>query len=81
MREIGSYEAKTHLPEILRDVERGEIYVITRRGRPSARVIPAGSEAPEKVQGVIENIRKRRQSLPKMSTEEIMTAIREGKFI
>ena len=80
MREIGSYDAKTHLPEILRDVERGETYVVTRRGRAIARIIPAGSEAPEKVQSVIDNIRERRKSLPKMSTEEIMTTIREGMF-
>lgn len=80
MREIGSYDAKTHLPEILRDVERGEIYTVTRRGRPIARIIPAGSEAPEKVQAVIDNIRERRKSLPKMNTEEIITAIREGMF-
>lgn len=80
MREIGSYEAKTHLPEILRDVERGEIYVITRRGRPVARLIPAGSEAPEKVHGVIENIREKRKSLPKMTTDELLASIREGMF-
>lgn len=80
MREIGSYDAKTHLPEILRDVERGEIYTVTRRGRPIARIIPAGSEAPEKVQAVIDNIRERRKSLPKMNTEEIITTIREGMF-
>ena len=48
MREIGSYDAKTHLPEILRDVERGEIYIVTRRGKPIARIIPAGSEALKK---------------------------------
>lgn len=80
MREIGSYEAKTHLPEILRDVERGEIYIITRRGRPVARVIPAGSEAPEKVQGVIDTIRDKRKSLPKMTTDEILSSMREGMF-
>lgn len=40
MRHVGSYEAKTHLPELLDSVERGETVIITRRGRPAARLVP-----------------------------------------
>jgi len=40
MRHVGSYEAKTHLPELLDSVERGEVVIITRRGRPTARLMP-----------------------------------------
>jgi antitoxin (DNA-binding transcriptional repressor) of toxin-antitoxin stability system len=36
MTAIGSYEAKTHLPELLERVEKGEKIVITRRGVPVA---------------------------------------------
>ena len=35
MREVGAYEAKTHLAALLEDVARGETIVITRRGNPS----------------------------------------------
>jgi len=38
---IGAYEAKTHLSDLLDRVEQGEELVITRRGRPVARLIPA----------------------------------------
>ena len=38
--EIGSFEAKTRLSEILREVEGGRIYVILRRGKPVARLVP-----------------------------------------
>lgn len=38
--EIGSYDAKTRLPEILRRVESGETFTITNRGRPVAELIP-----------------------------------------
>ncbi len=41
MDEIGAFEAKTHLSELLDRVERGEELVITRRGRPVARLVPA----------------------------------------
>lgn len=37
---IGSYEAKTHLPRLLDEVEAGAVYVITKHGRPVARLMP-----------------------------------------
>ena len=39
-REIGAYEAKTHLPSLLDRVAHGEQFVITKHGRPIARVVP-----------------------------------------
>ncbi len=40
MTTVGSYEAKTHLPELLERVARGERIVITRRGKPVAMLVP-----------------------------------------
>ena len=40
MKQIGVYEAKTHLPRLLDEVERGESITITRHGRPVARLVP-----------------------------------------
>jgi len=42
--EIGAFEAKTKLPEILRKTADGRSYLITRRGKPVARLVPV--EAP-----------------------------------
>jgi prevent-host-death family protein len=41
MREIGAFEAKTKLGQLLDQVEHGEEIVITRRGRPVARLVSA----------------------------------------
>ena len=38
--EIGSYEAKTRLPELLRQVEEGKSFTITNRGRAVADLVP-----------------------------------------
>ena len=38
--EIGSFDAKTRLPELLREVEQGERFRITLRGRPVADLVP-----------------------------------------
>ena len=40
--EIGSYEAKTRLPELLRQVQKGKSFTITKRGEPVAELVPAG---------------------------------------
>ena len=40
VNEIGSFEAKTRLAELLRETERGSSFVILRRGKPVARLVP-----------------------------------------
>jgi prevent-host-death family protein len=47
MREISASEAKTHLPRLLGDVERGETIIITRHGRPIARLVPEDARRQE----------------------------------
>jgi prevent-host-death family protein len=51
-REVGAYEAKTRLPELLRDVERGERITITVRGRPVAELAPPRRAAPRPADAV-----------------------------
>ena len=42
-RIVGAYEAKSKLPELLKEVEQGREIVITRHARQVARLIPAES--------------------------------------
>jgi prevent-host-death family protein len=39
MSTVGAYEAKTHLPRLLDEVEAGRTITITKHGRPVARLI------------------------------------------
>lgn len=48
MREIGAFEAKTHLSELLAAAEAGESVTITRRGVPVARLVPTGRSRPRR---------------------------------
>jgi prevent-host-death family protein len=41
MTEVGVHEAKTRLSELLREVADGEEVVVTRSGRPVARIVSA----------------------------------------
>jgi prevent-host-death family protein len=47
MREVGAFEAKTHLSELLAAVEAGERIVITRRGRAVAELRPLSDDRTE----------------------------------
>jgi prevent-host-death family protein len=39
---VGAYDAKSRLSELLDRVEKGEQIVITRHGKPVARLVPEG---------------------------------------
>jgi prevent-host-death family protein len=43
MREVGAFEAKNKFGTLLDRVEKGEEIVITRRGKPVARLVPGAS--------------------------------------
>jgi prevent-host-death family protein len=41
MREYGVYEAKTKLPDLIKQVQRGERITITNRGKPVVDLVPS----------------------------------------
>jgi prevent-host-death family protein len=41
--EVGSFDAKTKLPELLREVQGGQRFTITLRGKPVADLVPSES--------------------------------------
>lgn len=52
-REVGSYEAKTKLPELLRLVKTGKRFTITNRGEAIADLVPSeGAKTKDKVAAV-----------------------------
>lgn len=42
METVGTFEAKTHLSELLDRVGKGEVITITRHGIPAAMLVPVG---------------------------------------
>lgn len=78
MSEVTAYEAKTHLPRLLRAVERGETFVITRRGQPVAELTPVGAIDEATVTDTIERIKAMRRRLPKVPLEELLAWRHEG---
>ncbi len=83
MKSVGSYEAKTHLPQLLSRVEKGETITITRHGKPIAVLSPARQVPERDVKAVIaefrayskEHVRKHGS----LSVREIKEMIEEGR--
>jgi len=64
MREVGAFEAKNKLGQLLDLVERGEEIVITRHGRQVARLVPPKQAySRDQARAAIKRIRERAEKL------------------
>ena len=61
MSQIGAFEAKTHLSELLDRVELGEELVIARRGRPVARLVPVADANQQRAAEAVKRLRALRR--------------------
>lgn len=77
LEKIGSFDAKTKLPEILRRVAAGESFTITNRGEPVADVMPSQSVNRAKTQAAIDNIMAAKKHI--VSDQELVELRDEGR--
>ncbi len=78
MREIQASAAKTHLASLLDEVERGESLLITRHGRPIARLVPEADRRRAEVIKALQRLDAFRTTMPRLSLDEIQSARHEG---
>ena len=57
MSEIGVSKAKTHLPRLLKRVQAGERFVITRHNHPVAELIPFRTRDAGKIRAAIDDLK------------------------
>jgi len=76
--QIGAFEAKNRLSELLQLVENGEEVTITRHGKPVARLVPASQYDPERVKKALADLKEMRSKhrLDGITTKEL---INEGR--
>ena len=79
MREIQASEAKTHLPQLLDDVEHGETIIITRHGRPIARLVPDASRRKQETAAAVAAIKALRKGNGRISVQELLSLRDEGR--
>jgi prevent-host-death family protein len=80
MRTIQASEAKTKFLSILDDVERGASIIVTRHGKPVARLIPEAEVDRKRVERAVEGILEIRKRTKPVSLEEILSMRDEGRM-
>lgn len=78
MATVGAFEAKTNFSALLERAERGEHIVITRRGKPVARLMPL-APSDDKASQVLAKLRELRRgtTLGGLSWKELRDAGRK----
>ena len=78
--EVGSYESKTKLPELLRGVQSGNRYTITLRGEAVADLVPAQGNKLPRASVAVDEMRSFMHSRKQpMASVDLRTLISEGR--
>ena len=79
-QQIGTFEAKTHFSQIIEKVERGADFIINRRGKPVAKIIPFKQETEMTWEEILEGFKElRKHYRGKPGSFNIREAIEEGR--
>ncbi len=79
MRTIGASAARTHFSALLDEVAGGETIIITRRGRPVARLTPSEAPARRSAIAAAATLRDLCKRVGRATTEEILQLRNEGR--
>ncbi len=77
--EIGAYEAKTKLPELLRQVKAGKRFTITNRGKAIADLVPSESGQPKDKFAAVEKFKAFMRKNPVRGVVNVKDLIAEGR--
>lgn len=77
-QEVGAFDAKAKLSELLRAVREGQRYTITVRGEPVADLVPCAAATPYDAQAAVESMRAFKKVLD-VSSQEIGDWVVEGR--
>ena len=77
--EVGAYEAKTRLPELLRGVRAGKQYTITNRGVAVADLVPAKDAGRHEAAVAVAQMKTFMTESPPVRGVDIRSLIEEGR--
>jgi prevent-host-death family protein len=77
--EIGAYEAKTKLPELLRQVQAGKRFTITNRGKAVADLVPSEALIQRDPAAAIDRFLAFKKAHPVQTRLDIKALIEDGR--
>ncbi|MCX4084609.1 type II toxin-antitoxin system prevent-host-death family antitoxin [Rickettsia hoogstraalii] len=72
MKTIGMFKTKTHLPELIKEVEAGEELCITNRGRKVAVIIPIDKYYKKKYANIFQEFAELKKRAPLGTVDDIL---------
>ena len=79
LQTIGSYETKTHLADLLRQVRAGQGFTITQRGEPVADLLPTGTGARRTSLQAAARMQQFMQDSPRAASVDLRQLMDEGR--
>lgn len=79
LQTIGTYETKTHLADLLRQVRAGQGFTITQRGEPVADLLPAGSSVKRAATQAAVRMQQFMQATPQENLADLRALVDEGR--
>jgi antitoxin (DNA-binding transcriptional repressor) of toxin-antitoxin stability system len=79
MQTIGMFEAKTHLPEVIRNIQKGETYMLKNRNQEVAIIMPVSEYYRSSKEFSYEKIRSIFKTNTLGSSDEIISMRDEGR--
>ena len=75
---VSAFTAKTHLSGLLKEVQKGNIYIVTHRGKPIAKIIPYKDDLKkDSIEIALQNLNTIRQKIK--GNIDIRSMINEGR--
>jgi prevent-host-death family protein len=79
MAAIGIYEAKSRLSQLVEQVEAGQEVVLTRRGKPVAKIVPAKTGAQIDNSAAVDEIIAFSKTLKGVPRFDVRKALEQGR--
>jgi len=77
---IGAFEAKTHFSQLIEKAEQGEDFIITKRGKPVAKIVPFQQEPEMTFKEAVEQLKELRKLYRgEPGSFNVREAIEEGR--
>jgi prevent-host-death family protein len=78
-KEVGAFEAKTKLPDLLRQVQGGKKFTITNRGKAIADLVPCETTTTQSTAKAIAKYLAFREANPVLQCVDIKALITAGR--
>lgn len=79
MRTVGMFKTKTHLPELIKEVEAGEELCITNRGTKVAFIIPVTKYYSQKFDKLFQNFNSLKKRAPVGNIDDVINLKNSGR--